>query len=268
MLPNFLIIGAPRSGTTWLAKNLMEHSQVFVPRCKEVHFFDRHYEEGIDWYSRYFRNVSSEISIGEGTPAYLSVPSVAPRIRKELGDIRLIAILRNPVDRLYSRHCVSIGRFPEQRSVTFEERIQNKHHLVEEGYYFEHLTRYLALFSRESLKVTFYEDLKENPVEFLRQIFDFLGVDCDVDTVAACHVLNSAAAKPLNAKSRWLYLAQKAARRIGLAALADDVDKLNRNELPTMARSTRERLIRDEYGERNERLAELLSVDLSHWNDY
>src|SRR5690606_33439746 len=119
-LPTFLVIGAARSGSTWISRNLARHPDVFIPKEKELHFFDQRYEEGIEAYRAYVRAATAEKAIGEATPAYLHTPAAAARIRAHLPDVKLIACLRDPIDRLYSRYWNARGRFEHNKEVSFE----------------------------------------------------------------------------------------------------------------------------------------------------
>lgn len=79
MLPNFLIIGAPRSGTTWIQENIKHHPEIFMPEQKEIHFFDRNYAMGIEYYEKYFSAYDGQKAIGEATPDYLHLPDIHQR---------------------------------------------------------------------------------------------------------------------------------------------------------------------------------------------
>ena len=112
--PNFLVIGAQRSGTTWLDTALRAHPQVYLPeRRKEIHYFDEHYSRGAEWYREFFSAAAARPglkAIGEVTPRYLFDPLVPQRIAGDFPSMRLIAILRNPADRAYSQFCMYVGR--------------------------------------------------------------------------------------------------------------------------------------------------------------
>lgn len=102
-LPDFLVIGAQKSGTTSLYAYLTSHPQVRRARTKEVHYFDRHYERGLNWYRSHFPlgGGGGELT-GEATPAYLFYPPAPARAKATVPTARLIAVLRNPVERAYS----------------------------------------------------------------------------------------------------------------------------------------------------------------------
>jgi hypothetical protein len=103
-LPNFLIAGAPRCGTTSLALWLGEHPEVFVSTPKELHFFNRteYWERGPEWYAQQFAGAGDVPAAGEGTPNYLLLPHAIERIATTLPGVRIIACLREPVSRAYS----------------------------------------------------------------------------------------------------------------------------------------------------------------------
>lgn len=265
MLPNFLVIGAPRAGTTWIAKNLGEHPAVFVPFKKEIHYFDSHYERGQSFYESFFDDADDAIAVGEATPAYLHKPEVASRIRSMLPDAKLIVSLRNPVERVYSRYWKSRGRFTENENLSFEEKLAQKPEFISEGYYVDHLQRYLDLFPRDQVLLLFFDDLSSNPSQFMADIYRFIGVDEDFRSELIDHQINAGAAQKLLVRNRFAYWAGRGFRYLGIHGTARRLEQANSAKLPDMAMETRRRLI-DTYAEKNNRLAELAGRDLSHWN--
>ena len=104
-LPNFLVIGAQRGGTTLLHRVLDRHPEVYVPqRRKEVHFFDWYYDRGADWYAGFFpcEQADEYRAVGEVTPDYLFDPHAPGRIRAVLPHCRFVASLRDPIQRAFS----------------------------------------------------------------------------------------------------------------------------------------------------------------------
>jgi hypothetical protein len=208
-LPDFLIIGAQKAGTTALFGYLRWHPQVTGPSFKEVSFFDRHYARGEAWYRAHLparprhwlvkRRHGRWPSVGEASPSYLFHPLAAERVAELIPEARLIAILRNPVDRAFShyQHEVALGREP----LSFEEALDEEEHrmrgeeermlrdrsyfshswwnytYVARGRYAEQLERWFAAFSREQLLVLLSEELLEQPAETYARVTDFLGVD-------------------------------------------------------------------------------------------
>ena len=106
-LPNFLCIGAERSGTTWLYEVLKIHPEVYLyPYIKEINFFSEHYQKGLNWYKQFFNGSrkSSYKAIGDISPQYFHEKEAASRIAQDLPNIRLILFLRNPVNRAFSEY--------------------------------------------------------------------------------------------------------------------------------------------------------------------
>jgi hypothetical protein len=176
VLPNFLGIGSPKCGTTWLYLCLREHPEIYLPFIKEVHYFDRYHEKGPEWYERYFRAWKGQKAVGEITATYLYDEKAPERICRELPDARLIVTLRNPIDRAYSRYRHHYQRGNRART-DFETALRENKELLRDGYYFRYLRKYLSVFPRERLLVLFLEEMRKDPLATFGSIFRFLGVD-------------------------------------------------------------------------------------------
>lgn len=176
--PNFLCIGAPRCGTNWLYENLRLHPEIFLATPKEIHFFnnEEHYKRGPEWYFSYFKNSGNKKIIGEMTPNYLS-SYVFHRIKKLLGNPKIILMVRNPIDRIYSMYKLHVLRL----ALPYELNCYSRHGLAREflrnGRYFDILSLYLSIFSKENIMIIFHEDIVSKPEKVLQETFRFLGVD-------------------------------------------------------------------------------------------
>jgi hypothetical protein len=194
-LIDFIVIGAARSGTTSLFMNLRAHPQIFIPLEKEICFFSDHdrYQLGPEWYMKnYFAGIGTEVITGEITPAYMLFEYVAERIHQTTPQSKLIALLRNPIDRAYSH-------FRFARRLDIEERdfgkaiaalftrgwisdsqifSQNNEYLMF-GEYGRILQNYLRYFPREQIKILFFEQFQENTTATMKEIYEFLGVRSD-----------------------------------------------------------------------------------------
>mgnify|MGYP006136702757 CR=1 FL=1 len=186
-LPDFLVVGAQKSGTTSLFLLLSKHPQLFLPLRKEVQFFSSplFYPKGLDWYAKEFFNACPEGKLaGEISPQYMYSNEIARRIHYALPKIKIIAILRDPIDRAYSQFMMSKRRGQEKRpfaeafdaSAKIYENVpefQNYYHFSN---YESVLSEYLRLYGRDSILILFQEDLKSHPKEVIRQVCVFLDI--------------------------------------------------------------------------------------------
>ena len=196
-LPAFLCVGAQKAGTTTLHALLGGHSEIFLPLCKEVHYFSVHYAKGLDWYSSCFRGAEDGLCIGEITPYYLFHPFAAERIVNDLGKIRIIILLRDPVERTIShyRHACRLGFEQlslEQALAAESSRLDganvilrrsdglHKHHqecsYLSRSLYQVQVERYWKCFGRQNVLVVPSESLFDDPWKILQGIYRFLGL--------------------------------------------------------------------------------------------
>src|SRR5215211_584343 len=203
-MPNFLIIGAGKSGTTSLYHYLKQHPEIYMSPVKEPKFFalegktlnfrgpnDAHMNRksvtDIDTYQALFRGVTDEKAIGEASPLYLYSPEAPGRIKHHVPRARLIAILRNPVERAYSSFIQRVQKGDEPLQdfalALQEEEIRMRNNwaprwqVKQIGFYYLHLKRYHDIFDPDQIKVFLYDDLKSNPIGVAQSAYRFLGVD-------------------------------------------------------------------------------------------
>jgi hypothetical protein len=201
-LPHFLILGAQRSGTTTLYKWITQHPQILPGTEKEIHFFDRNYQNGVSWYRLHFptrRKLGSDRVTGEATPYYLFHPRAPERIRHVVPDVKMIALLRNPVERAVSHYFREVHLGHEDRPIEEallleESRLQPEvekmqkdefyfseiHHQKSyktRGVYADQLKRYFDLFERRQLMVLSSEEYFADPEKALHVIFSFLEIN-------------------------------------------------------------------------------------------
>lgn len=179
MLPNVLGIGVQRAGTTWLHRVLSGHPQVYVPQYrKELHYFDRYYNLGVEWYRQYFAPAAANKQyrcIVEITPMYIYDPQVPERIHTVLGDVKFLVILRNPVARAFSQYKL----FKRQYNLkcSFSEFLKTHDDAIKRGFYYDQLQRYFAIFPRSSFMIMRYEDVFAEPLKHLDALARFLDID-------------------------------------------------------------------------------------------
>jgi hypothetical protein len=177
-LPDFLIIGAAKSGTTTLYQYLQRHPDVFMSTPKEMSFFskDEVYARGFEWYAALFRGAEPGQLCGEASTTYSRWPTyrhAAERIAAAVPHVRMLYVVRNPVERLYSFYG---HRMREEVSSSLQEFIDHTPEAVHSGMYMEQLDQFLTYFPREQLKVLFLEDLVERPAELLAEVGQFLNL--------------------------------------------------------------------------------------------
>ena len=182
-LPNFLIIGAMKSGTTVLYQYLKQHPQIYMSSVKETRFFARE-NKNIEEYYNFFQGVTNEKAIGEASPGYFGHNEAYKCIAHYLPNAKLIAILRNPVDRAYSHFLMKYrqelhGMSDHAILEYFTRIIQVEKDLAvtNQGFYYKHIKKYLEVFNLEQIKICLYEDLKNDPVLLIQDICQFLNVD-------------------------------------------------------------------------------------------
>jgi hypothetical protein len=181
-LPDFVVIGGKKCGTTYLYHLLTQHPLVETAAAKELRYFNRYFDEGVEWYRQCFpvpRWEDGRRTItGEATPGYLSYPSAPERMAKVIPQARLIALLRNPVDRTFSDYQLAAREGWETR--TFEEAIHYAdlddapRKYLSKSIYVDQLLRWSKYFPKEQMLVLKSEDLFEDPAETLKPVLSFL----------------------------------------------------------------------------------------------
>ncbi len=280
-LPDFLIIGIAKSGTTSLYGLISAHPHVIPAQSKEVHYFtdSRNYEMGTLRYRARFPSVpykrclavryGQKILSGEASSTYLFHPMVPSRVKALLPDVRLIVILRNPVDRAYSEYHMQVRERCE--SLTFEDAIRaekdrtsyemerarsdprfywsnlHRYSYLQKGHYAEQLTHWFRYYNKDQFLILTLEELKVDRRGVLDRVFEFLGLEpFDVGSL-----------DPMPSYS-WI--------KQFIHEPSDETDRglLNAYSYPEMNPKTRAMLL-DYFKPHNERLSRLLQRDFD-WN--
>lgn len=209
VLPDFLIIGAQKCGTTSLYEYLTQHPDIYPATVKEVGYFDRYYQKGLPWYRSQFPSAFRKIYArfvrrenfltGEASTGYILNPHSLRRIAAIVPEAKLILMLRNPVDRAYShyQHMLRLKREPlsfEEAAERERERIEQtwQHMLADENYHNLDIARYaylktglyidqvrvlLRYFPKERVLIIKNEEFDADPAAIVRQVLEFLGVE-------------------------------------------------------------------------------------------
>jgi hypothetical protein len=197
-LPEFVVIGAVKAATTWIAHQLREHPDIYMPG-PEPHYFSREFGRGDEWYAGLFAEAGPDQLIGEKSADYLAHPDAARRMAELLPDARLVAQLRNPIDRAYSDYCMlfrrgTVGGDPA-RYLARGGNADNARFL-EDGLYARHLSRFLDHFPREQILIILYDDIKQAPARIAAEVFTHVGVT-PVITLAALGARKNDSEAPL-----------------------------------------------------------------------
>ena len=195
-LPDFLIIGAGKCGTSSLYEYLIQHTSVNKSLTKQIHFFDRYYDRGVAWYKVCFPFKWQKSISGEATPHYMTHPLAAERAFKVVPNAKIIAMLRNPIDRAFSHYKMEFRNNNENLSFEdaieqeeyrisgeFEKMLNNENNngmnyphraYVKCGEYFEQIKRWKKFYPNEQILIIKSEDFFDNPEKITNQVFEFL----------------------------------------------------------------------------------------------
>lgn len=198
--PDFIIIGAAKSGTTTIYEYLSLHPDIYLTTPKEPDFFslNQHYDRGIEHYQSLFTQAQENQICGEASTTYSRLqryPETVSRIAQYLPSVKFIYIMRHPINRAYSfysyrfkgsrTNCEFLASRNElMKAKTFEEAIQQTSEFIDSSLYLDQIEKYLEYYPRESFLFLFIEDLISNPQETVTKIFDFLEVDVPADFFA------------------------------------------------------------------------------------
>lgn len=290
MMPNFLIIGANKAGTTSLFAYFKQHPQVFLCPVKEPMFFmvegtqpdpnrpdkwprrDAIYT--LEAYEALFVGVTDQKAIGEASTGYLSNWEAPYRIRRYIPDAKLIALLRDPAERAFSAYLsnVQLGIEPLSdfvQAIREESLPYNWRFYVRLGFYYSQLKHYLDVFDSRQIKVYLYDDFKADPIRVIQDICRFLEVDdCFVPDMSVWHNVSVVRRKPAWERmlSGW-NLYKPSSNSIDRAKPRDyRVGDLKRPDFvkPTIPPEARRMLV-ETYREDILQLQDLIHRDLSTW---
>lgn len=193
-VPNFIVIGVAKAGTTSLYRYLDQHPEIFMCPEKGTNFFG--YEDARAWrwhdegeppllrhfrvhtfaeYEAAFAGATDEHAVGEVSPQYFRCPTAARRIHERIPGVKLVANLRNPADRAFSGFLMRTRR-GEVVGDVYKELTPDASH-VKEGFYFTRVKRYFDAFPREQIRTYLFEDFRRDPAAIVQDLCGFLGVD-------------------------------------------------------------------------------------------
>jgi hypothetical protein len=284
-MPNFIMIGVAKAGTTSFFHYLDQHPQIFMAPIKATNFFG--YEDARDWqwadegdspllqnfpvktfeaYEASFAGATDEIAVGEVSPQYFRCPTAAQRIHDCIPDAKLVLSLRNPAERAFSGFIMRTRRGESVKGFYEELTLQSSH--VKEGFYYRRLKRYMDLFPRDRIKIYIFEEFKKESAKTLVDLYSFLGVDTNfAPDTAVKH--NPAAIPKVRLLNRLFYNPTlinitKSVVPEGLQEKLKQVQQLNLRTAPKLPADLRSKLLKF-YREDILKLEMLLDRDLSIW---
>jgi hypothetical protein len=294
-MPNFIVIGAAKGGTTALHRYLKQHPQIFMSHPKELRFFPFENQKPkftgpgdrediatmtatLEDYQACFAGAADYPARGESSPLYLYYSRSAERMHHHIPDVKLIAILRHPADGAYSQFLskkrdrtdpLSFSEALEAEDQRTAEGWSHHWHYRQRGFYAAQLEPYFRVFRREQLRIFLYEEYLSDPLGLMQDIFRFLNVDDTfVPDLSVRHNesryprnfnLQTYLVEPRKAKNLVKQLVpSRLSRRIG-----DNLRRLNLHK-PPLPEAMRRQLT-EIYREDIIRLEQMLGRDLSHW---
>jgi len=275
-LPNFLILGPPKSGSTSLYEYLRQHPDVFMPELKEPYYFGLHWNRGQAWYESVFAAWSGQRAVGEASTWYLQSKTTAERVQALLPHARLVFVFRDPVQRLWSDYRFHQVRGKIPAAMRFREFVDNTPKQLKKGRYLELLLQWEAKFPPTQRHIVVSEDLAKRPAEVVADIFRFLDVDDTfVPRLDALHNVTPSPKNPaayVGVHRLWHRLYDRTRGTALEPMLAKPKELLRPIARALFMRERSEKMApadlewaRAHYAEHNRRLAEHIGRDLSHW---
>ena len=272
-LPNFIIVGAGKCGTTSLHNYLSQHPQVYICPQKETFFFmgeeqrNKNKKWGavtsIEEYSKLFAQAPENSVVGEISTVYYAHEKSASLIHQYLPQTKIVAILRDPAQRAFSDYQMHFRKGREKRD--FNTTIQAKRQYIRQGFYYAELKPFFEIFNRDQIKILLYEDLAKNPLGFIQDLFRYIEVDDQFIPDMSKRGRDSGMAKntALNRLLNKQNLFTKALKTVIPNSVINKLIKQNSYK-PKLSIEDRNQLIQI-YREDILKLQDLLELDLSAW---
>ena len=272
MLPSFFIIGPPRTGTTWLYEILKRRT--ILPRgTKETRFFDIHFHRGLRWYQAHYPRSNGTQVVGEVAPTYFASREACHHIQELIPTAKIVCIFRNPVDRL-----VSLYRVKRAYGLTpwsLEEALRSDAELTESGRYATHLRAWQQTFGSDQVLTTFFDDLRNDPQQYVQALADFIGIPHFTLTAHALQAIDTSATMTHPRSYYWTHRASLVADWLKTRRLGHFVRMINNSPVRKLflgggarfAQPTQElsKSIYALFDSEIEQLEIMLNRDLSGW---
>ena len=292
-MPNFLIVGAAKAGTTSLYHYLRQHPDIFMPEWKELSFFigdpygPLHKVKSQQYYGKVFAQAKNQTAVGEASTSYLYDEAAPEIIKDKLGSIKILIILRDPVAMSYSLYNHQVRREGEtienfEAALDAEAHRKNdpdfkkncygwhaNYYYYQRGLYYQQVRRYLDKFGKDNVKIILFDELTADPVRVVQQVFRFLGVD---DTFVPVIKVHNPAGGILDIPKFWkdTGLLLKTLQFVFSKNLIKKIPHLLRNigrKPPLPINPLTGKKMRENYDDDICRLEHLIGKDLSSWKN-
>ena len=265
---DFMCVGAAKAGTTWLCHNLRQHPRIFICADKELHYFNQYlpensqkpnpnYQKSLTWYHQFFEAVTPDQLTADFSTSYLKYPNCAKDLFSYNPQLKIIMILREPIERMLSHYYFLIQRniIPPQN---IEAALKNHPHILENSLYGQQLKNYETFFPKEQIKVLWYEDIEQCPQALINEVTDFLNIE-KFAPKDLNKKINVTQYTPKNPLSKIIHKAKK------IAGLTNEKQqKNNRKEILTNPLKTE---LKSYFYEDICTLEKIANKDLSSWKN-
>ena len=281
---DFLLIGAQKSGTTWLWDKLDQHPGTDLPASKEIHYYGgvELYRKGPEWYQSHFEDTRQDLLTGEASTSYLfdripfwynesrqieyapDLPPIPELVAADHPDAKIIAVLRDPVDRALSayRHWLKQGNLSPRIGLKRSAIELPKMRILEYGFYARHLSAWLECFSREQFRILiFEEDIRRQPAAGLQQVYEFLGLEPDYSPADSLREVHRSWSFTRSAIG---YYAGPLRRYVNRGSLGEFLDRHDFLE-PYAVNETDIEFLRASYLPEKSALQDITGRNLDHW---
>lgn len=252
---DFIGIGAQKSATSWLHDVLSEHAEIFASEPKELNFFTANYDRGQNWYESHFPDKRAGYVCGECSPTYFFSSDAPKRAQQYNPDLRLIAVLRDPVARTFSNHLHELRKGHIPFDTPFEKALSENPAYIEQSQYRKNLSHWMEYFTRDKLLVLLAEDIAKDPEKTFKMVCNHLGVDASIVPDGLNERRHESVANRSEGVQNKLHSMGNFARSIGLGAVIKQAKEMQplrgllalnkkdlRAEVPKMKQETREYL--------------------------
>lgn len=175
---DFIGIGTPKCGTSWLAECLKEHPQIKMPK-REFKYFNDHYQFDLSGFKEHYELIPNDFITGEYSSSYILSKESMQRIHNHFPKVKVILVIRNPIDRAISQYKYYIHNIKRENEYSFKKALTTKsyYHYTLKGLYAQHLKNVYEIFPKENVYIILYDEIKNNPNKVIKELYSFLGVN-------------------------------------------------------------------------------------------